>query len=183
MATRGRHTMCSSHRPDWKSKHLSSNWVGGWEPPSSWLQKDGSPVGVSSHQQALRARTFGASSTSSLKRRERVHLCSLTALTLIFSFFNQNIPCFWNMHSDTHCILVWYVFTNFKFNNRAFSVDKIKAICLACGCYRSDSIFDLLIFSQGTKIILFVLFLTIICIWNENTVSLRPMGWRHQLRH
>ena len=31
-------------------------------------------------------------------------------------------------------------------------------------CYRPDSIFDLLIFSQGTKIILFVLFLAIICI-------------------
>lgn len=31
-------------------------------------------------------------------------------------------------------------------------------------CYGPDSIFDLLIFSQGTKIILFVLFLAIICI-------------------
>lgn len=39
-------------------------------------------------------------------------------------------------------------------------------------CYRPDSIFDLLIFSQGTKIILLVLFLAIVCIGNENTASL-----------
>lgn len=67
-------------------------------------------------------------------REEGGQICvSIAAVTLIFSSFCQNISCFWNMHSDMHCILVWYVFTNFKFNNRAFSVDKIKAICLACG--------------------------------------------------